>query len=131
MPGTLSSTVRYRCCSTPEPDALAIFQAVQGLQRVTFAGACHAFAILNQEQRPVMGTVDQAGTVIEKCVRLPVQGDTPVRAAVAIQVHTALTTHAEQFAAVYAEGAAMALGQCCGSTKEVHLQERLVKQVMA
>ena len=68
----------------------------------------------------MMGAVDQAGTVIEKCVRLPVQGDTPVRAAVAVQVHLALATHAEQFEAVYAEGAALAFGQGVGGTEQVH-----------
>ncbi|KMU96535.1 hypothetical protein AC138_08395 [Pseudomonas putida] len=94
--------------------------AAQGLQLLTLTGACHAFAAFYQEQRTVMGAVDEAGAVIQKRVLCPVQRDVPVRAAVAVQVHLALATHAEQFEAVYAEGAALALGQAEGCTKEVH-----------
>ena len=67
-----------------------------------------------------MRAMDKAGAVVEKGVRRPMQGDAPVRAAVAIKVHLALATHAEQFDAVYAEGATVALGQRRGRTKKVH-----------
>jgi len=43
-----------------------------------------------------------------------------VRATVAVEVHLALAAYAEQFDAVYAEGAALAFGQAVGGTKEVH-----------
>ena len=39
---------------------------------------------------------------------------------VAVEIHSALAAHAEQFDAIYAEGAALAFGQTVGGTKEVH-----------
>jgi hypothetical protein len=65
---------RCRCCSPLKPDALAVFQAVQGLQPLARARAGHAFAALDQEQRAMMGALDQAGAVVEKAVWRPVQG---------------------------------------------------------
>jgi len=97
--------------------------AVQGLEHFAFARACHAFTALHQKQRAMMGTVDQAGTVVEKGILCPVQRDAAVRAAVAVQVCLALTAHAEQLDAVYAEGAAVALGQGRGRTKKMHCRE--------
>lgn len=68
----------------------------------------------------MMGAVDQAGAVVEKFIFGPVQRDATVRAPVVVEMHLALATHAEQFDAVYAEGAALAFGQALGATKEVH-----------
>ena len=78
--------------------------AAQGLQLFARARPGHAFAAFDQEQRAMMGAVDQAGAVIEKCILRPVQRDTAVRATVAVEIHSALAAHAEQFEAVYAEG---------------------------
>ena len=71
----------------------------------------------------MMGAVDQARALVQEGICRPVQGDAPVRAAVAVEVHLALAAHAEQVDAVYAEGAAVALGQRSGSTKEVNCKE--------
>ncbi|BBV99111.1 hypothetical protein STW0522PSE72_44620 [Pseudomonas monteilii] len=68
----------------------------------------------------MVGTVDETGAVIEKRIFRPVQRDAAVWATVAVEENLALATHAKQFDAVYAEGAALAFGQAVGGTKEVH-----------
>lgn len=97
--------------------------AAQGLEHIPFAGASHAFATVDQKQRAMMGAVDQAGAVVEKGVLRPVQWDTAMWAAVAVKMHMTVAAHAEKVDAVYAEGAAMALGQGRGRTDKVHCWE--------
>ena len=98
---------------------MAVFVTAQGQQLLTLARAGYALAAFNQEQRAMVGAVDEAGAVIEKGILRPVQRDAAVRAPVAVEVHLALAAHAEQFEAVYAEGAALGVGQGVGGSEQV------------
>ena len=66
---------------------------VEGYQKLPGARPGHALAGLDQEQGRVGGAFNQAGAVVEKLVGLPLQADTPVRAAVFVGIDPALASH--------------------------------------
>ena len=78
------------------PDALRIFMAIESGQRLTFAGAGHALAILDQKQRTVGGALDQAGAAVQKLVGLPFQRDAAMRAAIPVDENLALSAYRQK-----------------------------------
>lgn len=69
---------------------------VQRGQRLAFAGAGHAFAVLDQKQCTVGGALDQAGAAVQKLVGLPFQRDAAMRAAIPVDEHLALSAYRQK-----------------------------------
>lgn len=109
-----TSIEHYRFCSPDKPDALVVFKAVQGVQVLTSAGAGHTFAGLDQKQGTMVTARHQAATAVEKLIGLPVQGYSPVRATIAIQVDLSCAAHGKQCAAVDGKAAALTFAQLLG-----------------
>jgi hypothetical protein len=64
----------------------------------------------------MMGALDEAGAVVQKRVWRPVQGCRGAGSGCGTGT-LAMATHAEQFDAVYAEGAALAFAEAGGAQK--------------
>jgi hypothetical protein len=90
------------------------------LQALSFAGPRDTLAVFDQKQRAMPGAADQAAAVVEKPPVLPVQGYVAMRAAVDVQVGTALVTDREQRCVLALEQTAGALGECIGAAQARH-----------
>ena len=80
---------------------------VQRGQRLAFAGTGHAFAVLDQKQRTVGGTLDQTGAAVQELVGLPFQRDAAMRAAVFVDENLALSAYRQKLVVLQLEPPAL------------------------
>ncbi len=80
----------------------------------------HAFAAIEQKQRAVGGALQQAAAAIEKLIGQPFQANAAVRAAVEVQVHSALMAHSNHRALGHAKATGLAFLKVAGRAEEVH-----------
>lgn len=89
-----------------DPDSSLILMARNAGQRLPGAWAGDAFAVLDQEQGTVGRTLDQAVAGVKKPVGRPLQPDTPVWAAVEVDIDLTTPAHGQQLLSVDVETAA-------------------------
>ena len=86
--------------------------AVKACEHLPGARPGNAFARFDQEQCSVGGALDQAGAGIEELIRLPLQRDSPMRAAIFVGIQLSFPAHEEQAHFSAFEAAARTFGQC-------------------
>ncbi len=93
-----------------DPDTSCVFATGDGGQGFTFAGACDAFAIFDQEQCAVCRALNQTGTAVEKLIGQPFQRYATMGAAVFINKHLPVAAYGEYGQAIPLKAATFSLG---------------------